>query len=728
MATRSLRDVIIMSQIEIYSEFNVGDLTITFLRDSETNRVALQMVPCSMKNQRVTRRRILSGSEIDTLPDSWKPLYAWNVESLVQVQICGEDSAGGFSQGRTMRNGRSTESLSLVSQSVSDSSITTFLSSPFGYDCEHILSWGSDPTCLSVEVVFINRSERVLTLEMLASFSLSGLSPFHTEDASLEMMYHRFRSAWSGEGRLESGLVEDIQLERSWSGHGVSSERFGQIGSMPCRGFFPFVAVEDTKNNVTWGGQVAHPASWQMEIYRRDDCISISGGISDREFGHWTKDVPPSGTFRSPPAIITVAIGGLEDVCNRLRNAQTDKVRGVELDCPIIFNEWCTTWGEPTEQTISDIVEKLQGTKTRYFVIDAGWYGPPGGQWGNGHGEWIPNQERFPNGLKAVADIIKNHGLIPGLWFEFETISGPKHPVLDEHVLTRDGFPVTSARRFLDFRDEWVVEFLSKRVIRLLKECDFGYLKIDYNETIGLGCDGAESLGEGLRQQMAGVVRFIELIKKELPDLVIESCSSGGNRLEPSMIGLTDLSSFSDAHETVEIPVIAANLQRLVPPAKLIVWAVLRAGDSNDRLVYSLAATFIGRMCFSGDITLLIETQWEILKRAQDLFTKTSPILKHCVSFRYGITQRSLRKPEGWQAVVHYSGDRSCCLVIVHTFSGLFPSALEIPLLGRSWRISDSLKTDSTSAVIGGLGVRVLAEKSFCGMVLHLMREGSINI
>ena len=58
----------------------------------------------------------------------------------------------------------------------------------------------------------------------------------------------------------------------------------------------------------------------------------------------------------------------------------------------------------------------------------------------------------------------------------------------------------------------------------------------DYNETIGIGCDGAESLGEGLRQNMERSQAFIEKAKKEIPDIILENCASGGHRLEPSLM------------------------------------------------------------------------------------------------------------------------------------------------------------------------------------------------
>lgn len=78
---------------------------------------------------------------------------------------------------------------------------------------------------------------------------------------------------------------------------------------------------------------------------------------------------------------------------------------------------------------------------------------------------------------------------------------------------------------------------------------------------------------------MNAVNDFFAEIKREIPEIVIENCAGGGHRLEPSMIALSAVSSFSDAHETVEIPYIAANLHRLMLPAQSLIWSVLHKED-----------------------------------------------------------------------------------------------------------------------------------------------------
>eukprot|EP01034_Spumella_vulgaris_P005088 gene5088-6490_t len=252
------------------------------------------------------------------------------------------------------------------------------------------------------------------------------------------------------------------------------------------------------------------------------------------------------------------------------------------------------------------LADRLAGTGVTYLVIDDGWAERPGDAFQQ-NGDWIVNRRAFPDGLRATGDAIRARGLVPGIWFEFEAVN-PGSAAWHEttHQLQRDGLPLqVGNRRFWDFRDPWVHDFLATRVLALLRDGGFGYLKVDCNDSTGPGCDGSEAPGENLRQHLAGVQRFFARLRAELPELVIENCSSGGHRLEPSMMALTAMSSFSDAHETPDIPLIAADLNRLVCAPQKQIWAVLRRGDSRQRLGYSLAATFLGRMCLSGDLAEL---------------------------------------------------------------------------------------------------------------------------
>jgi alpha-galactosidase len=272
-----------------------------------------------------------------------------------------------------------------------------------------------------------------------------------------------------------------------------------------------------------------------------------------------------------------------------------------------------------------------------------------------------------------------------------------------DHLLQRDGLPITvRSRRFWNLNDPFAIDYLAERVIGLLERCGFGYLKVDYNETIGIGCEGAESLGAGLVRQVEGIYRFFDLIRRRMPELVIECCSSGGHRLEPSMIGRTAMSSFSDAHELKEIPIIAANLHQLMLPRQSQIWAVLHRADDDHRLIYSLAATFLGRMCLSGEIDGLTDEQWKLVSRAQSFYRIVWPIIKHGTSRRFGSLGPSWRHPSGWQSVLRAGQEGNSTLVVTHTFADS-PAEIRTPLPpGQGWRVSDHFGAGDASALIRG--------------------------
>jgi alpha-galactosidase len=674
---------------EYLSVHTLGDTIVRYPHDPATGKVGLELLPASLAGQAVPPRESLRGEAfIDVLPGD-DPWPARPVESLLQFKLVGDPYPGAFAQGHTMRNSESLHRFKLAGQQVSETGDTTVIETKLASDdgllALHRLSWQRGDGAFTVTSTFTNGSNKPVVLEMLASFSLAGISPFHAADAPGRLKVHRFRSVWSAEGRHECRSIEELHLERSWSGAGGFSERFGQLGTMPVRRWFPFVAVEDTTPGVIWGAQLAWAGSWQMEIFRQHDDLAISGGLADREFGHWMKTLQPGESLESPAATLACVHGDLDALCDRLTAMQDAAVNlqpEVEQDLPVIFNEWCTTWGDPSHENLCAIADRLKGSGVRYLVIDAGWYKEADTDWSSGHGDWNPSATLFPDGLKATADAIRERGLIPGLWFEMETVGSQSAAFkLGNHFITRDGFPVTvRERRFWDLSDPAAIGYLTEKVIDLLESCGFGYLKVDYNETAGLGCDHPDSQGEGLRLQIEGTYRFFDKIRERLPELVIENCSSGGHRLEPSMMARTAMSSFSDAHELVEIPLIAANLHRLLLPRQNQIWAVLHPHDSLQRLRYSLAATFLGRMCLSGGIAGLSDASWQLVRDMVALYAKAAPVIKYGTSRRFGESGESWRHPRGWQAVVRTSETQA--LVVVHTFAGA-PAEVVIPLPGE---------------------------------------------
>ncbi len=727
----------------------LGPLTARYRHDPASGRVDLTLLPTARAAETVARRAELRGVEIDAYVAATRsPIPAEKIDGLVQIKELADEQAPAFSQGSTLRNSGTVDRLRLTdfivlgeapeteARAAGDDAhnasrgvcIRATLTHTRGWRVRHELSWRAGAAWATSRVIVENPTAEPIALELLASFSLAGITPFAADDAPGRLVRHRFRSVWSMEGRLDSQPVEDLQLERSWAGWGVRCERFGSVGSMPVRNFFPFVAVEDSVAKVTWAARLDQPGSWQLEVYRRDDGLALSGGLADREFGHWMKSIPPSGRFESPRAFLTCVEGGIDEACDALLDAAEHEARPAtrrEQGLPIIVNEWATTWGSPTHDNLAAIATRIRNFGARYLVIDAGWFAPESGPWHVAHGDWTASSRHYPRGLRAAADAIRAQGLVPGLWFEMETCGADSRLFSEREdlLLHRDGRPLTaSGRRFLDFRKQATIDYLGDRVVGALREGGFGYLKIDYNETIGLGVDGAESLGEGLRQHLEGVQAFFRRIREALPELVVENCSSGGHRLDPSFFALSEMSSFSDAHESPEIPIIAANLLRLVPLTQSQIWVVLRANEPRDRTVYSLAAGLLGRFCLSGDILSLEAEQDRLLKRAIALYGLCESILQRGRSRRHGPSVGAYRHARGWQAVTRLGADGGEMLVVAHRFGGAVIEPLEVRLPPGEWRVAEQLDDLAPSPALSD-GVLCLPLREWQGQALRLVAD-----
>ncbi len=721
--------------ISVYSDFSLDDMTVRYLLDGETGHIGLQLFPTGKKDGLVPRRSDLSEIEEIKRLSSFLPRVprAWCVQPLVEFSLAGDPHGESLGQGMTLRKGNAVIGTRFRDLTVSRTGgdiriVTESLNGKLGVLTRHILEHTEGSPGLTSWSEIENRGSRPFTVEMITSFNLGHISPFHPADAPGRLYVHRFRSTWSGEGRHDVRSLEELDLERSWSGHEMRCERFGMTGTKPVRRWFSFTAVEDRNAGVIWGAQLRWAGSWQFELFRQDDFLTMSGGLADRETGHWFKHIQPGESFSTPQAYVSVCSGGIDELCARL-TAMQYKVAvqppDTESELPVLFNEWCTSWGKPKQEDLTCLADTCREAGLRYLVIDAGWYAKNNGDWQTEQGDWEPSPKLFPQGLAATCKEIRSRGIIPGLWFEFE-VAGPHSSLWnrEDMLLKRDGIPVQAgSRRFLDFRLDTVHEYLERRVLDLIEQTGIGYLKIDYNETVGFGVDGAESQGEGLRQHVLGLYRFLGRIRERFPGLIIENCSSGGQRMEPSLIEMTDMTSFSDAHEIRAIPIIAANVQRVILPRYSQVWSVLRKEDNEKRLYYSLAATFLGRMCLSGDIHELSGTQIGIVKKAVDFYRAAGEIIKNGTSYRFGPTVERYNYPGGWQAVLRYGRDGRSLLAVIHRFenNGNNGAPLSLSLEGEGmWKVARVFSDQDTRIETrdAALEVHGLSLFSGCGIIL----------
>lgn len=704
-------------------DYNLDQIKLEYLLDEDTQQIAMILLPGEKESCWKNRREWL---EIPEMVRLGLDKRAWEVGSLVHLSF--DRYPQGKGAGETLKYGDAVRSMRYKEQLCEETDnkriITTILESDSGCGVKHIVEWKRGELGIAVRTVFLNHSDEKVCLEFLTSASLDNLTPFAFEDPVDRMVLHRFYAGWSLEGVHRQDYLEDLNLERSWMCAFPESEKFGSIGSYPVHRYFPTACVEDREEHVFWGIRLEAPSSWQMELSRDGDCCSFSAGIADVEFGSWSKQIGAGEAFESTRAYISVA-DDLNQVCRQLLDMQHDTATSIpesEKSMPVIYNDWCANYGEPTREKTLAYAERLKDTPAKYIVIDAGWTRSLEKSFGQGgNGDWEYSEEKFPGGLKKLSREINEKGMKLGIWFEPEvTTAGAKvyEKEYDHMHLKRNGCVINSGgdRTFWDFRQEETRAYLRHKVIDFLEENELSYLKIDYNASIGIGCDGAESLGEGLRQQIESVQDFFREAKDRMPQLVIENCASGGHRLESSFIDLTSMSCFSDASECRELPCVGANLQRLVQVEKLQMWAVINEHLSVQEIYYRLASVFLGRFCLSGDIEGLSDSNWMTVKNAMEFYDQVTTIIRDGVVNVYRSEKFNLHHPKGIQIVERTYRDKH--LLVIHCFDK--NAEYTYPLNGQGMVIEKYQGTGNYEVVIEGGLLKIKNINENEGMVLLL--------
>ncbi len=563
--------------------------------------------------------------------------------------------------------------------------IKTIAEAEEGYSVTHCLTNYEGEEGFEVECTFTNNTGKEVCLESITSVTLDNLSPLnHSDDCGEELNLHTFKSSWATEGTHHCRNLRELGLQKAWGGN-MDNYRIGSLGARPTAEYFPYAVLEDRKAGVMWGIKICHNATWQIELSRMAYNMSLSGGLGDKLYGDWYKNIADGESFTAPKAYLAMCEGDIADMSDiflKMQNKDVEKYGEID-DMSIMFNEWCTTWGSPTHKNMMDIADKLKDSKVKYLIIDAGWYK------NKVVGDFFPDTENmFTEGVREYFDAIRAKGFVPGIWFEYECVDADKSVYgdakYDDCMLKYQGHPVKGVvglgrrEKFWDFSKPEAVKILDENLIKFLKDNDVGYLKIDYNANIGFGCDGAESPGEGLRQHTQRALDYVCKIKESVPGITIEDCASGGLRLDPLTLSKHAMCSFSDAHESYEIPVVAANLQYLVPPRQSQVWCVFKKHFDRDRMGYMISSCFLGRICWSGDILGFDDDQMNQVLRAEKMYEKVAPIIKNGKSRIYRTDVVKYRDLQGTQAVLRYADDGKSALLVYHCFKN--SKKLEIEL------------------------------------------------
>ncbi len=234
---------------------------------------------------------------------------------------------------------------------------------------------------------------------------------------------------------------------------------------------------------------------------------------------------------------------------------------------PVLSNSWEAVYFDHRKETLLNLIDAAAETGAEQFVLDDGWFkGRRDDK--SALGDWTVCPEVYPQGLAPLVGHVLKKGMRFGLWVEPEMVS-PDSELASEHpewVLKVEPYENIQARNqwVLDLSHKDVYEHIRSRLIALLDDYNISYLKWDMNRPLLMPGDGN---GRAVaREQVKAVYRLMKDLCDHQPGLEIESCSSGGARIDAGILRYTGRVWSSDNNDPVERVAIQRGLGLFFPP------------------------------------------------------------------------------------------------------------------------------------------------------------------
>lgn len=427
-----------------------------------------------------------------------------------------------------------------------------------------------------------NLSDQPFTVDYLGSFCEYGFWKGSYDDAYLYLS----SNGWYGEAQWSRINVKDLGVFDCNGCKSMKKFFVANTGAWSTKSNLPMGILENTASSEFMLWQIEANGSWEWELGEWEGGLSLNlSGPTLLENG-WCRKLSPGESFEGAAAVVTRAdsLNGVLESITAYRRLERVK-RNDEKTLPIIYNEYMfAAWNNPTEENTARTMEVVAGLgRVKYYVIDCGWHDEDDDAF-YALGGWRESRKRFPSGLKKTTDRLISLGLRPGLWIEPEVVgvnADAKGLWPEECYFRRDGKPVIVSSRYqLDFRHPLVIERMNGVMDRLVRDYGLGYVKIDYNIEPGVGPEGGTSFGDTLLDHCRGVLDWLKGVGERHPDLVVETCASGGNRMDFLTAKYSNLISTSDQVDYFKYAYIVSNMLAGILPEQAAVWNY----PLNDRL------------------------------------------------------------------------------------------------------------------------------------------------
>ena len=277
----------------------------------------------------------------------------------------------------------------------------------------------------------------------------------------------------------------------------------------------------------------------------------------------------PGETYDAPTVAAVYSARGIDGVSDRYFRWIRSRENHPATPRPLTLNVWEAVYFDHDLDRLSALVDAAATVGVERFVLDDGWFAARRGDFA-GLGDWVVSESVWPEGLDPLIAKVKAAGMGFGLWFEGEMVNADSdlyraHP---EWILHTSGRVPAEARhqQVLDITHEGAFAHVLGQVDALLNRYDISYIKWDHNRPL---IEASHYGHAAVRRQTLAIYRLFDELKRRHPGLEIESCASGGGRIDLGMIDHADRFWTSDCNDALERHYIQRYTQVAIPPELL---------------------------------------------------------------------------------------------------------------------------------------------------------------
>lgn len=365
--------------------------------------------------------------------------------------------------------------------------------------------------------------------------------------------------------------------------------------------------------HLAWSGNHCQTIEW------------LHDGQFQWQMGEWLAPgevrLPPGAALASPEMLASCSVAGLNGLAANFHAAARGILcwpGGAMRPRPVHLNTWEAVYFDHDFDKLKTLADAAAEVGVERFVLDDGWFHGRHGDTA-ALGDWWPDEGKYPDGLMPLAQHVLGLGMEFGLWVEPEMVN-PDSELFRMHpdwAMQLAGRPLLTMRNqlVLDLARPEVGDFLFARLDALLCEVPIRYLKWDMNRDLTVAGDAQGR--PAYRRFVLALYALLDRVRSAHPGVEIESCASGGARIDFGVLARTHRIWTSDCNDALSRVGIQRGALQFLPPEIMgahIGPVPAHTTGRTQSLDFRAAVALPGHLGIEADVRHLDAGQRESLK------------------------------------------------------------------------------------------------------------------